>query len=310
MAVHRTPAGSRAASRRSQRDLPAVLLVDLGGVVVRDPRPLVVAELLARRPRRRDRTRAVYYRLSRDLDAGRIALRTMHRLLVRSLDVTIPFVDFRELVGRRSLSTIPSVVRRLRALKSHGTVRVAFASNVSRPVWSALVRRFHVNRLADEEYLSFRLGVLKPSPRFFRLALRGLGLPGERVLFLDDSRANVRAARREGLRAVHVPTARAVIRALDGVRRETRRGIGGSGGFSAPTTAGASGRTAPSSSGRPAAPRPIGSSRLGGRSRAASTSSVEHGQRGAVALPLPSDPPSGPSGSPRSGPPTRWQGVK
>lgn len=45
--------------------------------------------------------------------------------------------------------------------------------------------------------------ILKPSPEAYRLALDALGLPAERVLFVDDQPANVAGAEAVGLPAVH-----------------------------------------------------------------------------------------------------------
>jgi len=51
-------------------------------------------------------------------------------------------------------------------------------------------------------FFSYQLKTLKPSPEFFKIALREIGLPGDEVLFIDDNRANVDAAREQGMDAV------------------------------------------------------------------------------------------------------------
>ncbi|MBI5580626.1 MAG: HAD-IA family hydrolase [Deltaproteobacteria bacterium] len=56
--------------------------------------------------------------------------------------------------------------------------------------------------LFDGEFYSCYLGVAKPDVEYFAAILRGLGLPGRSVLFLDDVEANVAAAREVGLSAV------------------------------------------------------------------------------------------------------------
>ena len=55
--------------------------------------------------------------------------------------------------------------------------------------------------LFDDCFYSYELGVAKPDPAYFAAVLERLGLPGDQVLFVDDSAANVEAARSVGLRA-------------------------------------------------------------------------------------------------------------
>ena len=56
-----------------------------------------------------------------------------------------------------------------------------------------------------EEFCSYQMKMLKPSPEIFREAIRRIGLPPEEILFIDDSNTNVEAARSEGINAVLVP---------------------------------------------------------------------------------------------------------
>lgn len=51
--------------------------------------------------------------------------------------------------------------------------------------------------------LSCRLGAVKPEPEAYRWCLSGLGMPADRVLFVDDSEKNIVAARELGLQAHH-----------------------------------------------------------------------------------------------------------
>jgi len=59
--------------------------------------------------------------------------------------------------------------------------------------------------LFREEFCSYQMKMLKPEPAFFREAVRRIGLPPEEILFVDDSRVNVDAARSLGISAVLAP---------------------------------------------------------------------------------------------------------
>lgn len=56
-----------------------------------------------------------------------------------------------------------------------------------------------------EEFCSYELKMLKPSLEIYREAVRRIGLPPEEILFIDDSKTNVEAARSVGINAVLVP---------------------------------------------------------------------------------------------------------
>ncbi|WP_308121947.1 HAD-IA family hydrolase [Actinotalea ferrariae] len=56
-------------------------------------------------------------------------------------------------------------------------------------------------RRLEDVLVSGREGLAKPDPRIFELAVERFGLERQRTLFTDDSRVNVEAAARVGLRA-------------------------------------------------------------------------------------------------------------
>ncbi|WP_370416585.1 HAD-IA family hydrolase [Streptomyces fradiae] len=57
--------------------------------------------------------------------------------------------------------------------------------------------------LADAVVNTARIGVAKPDPRVYRIAAERLGVAVDRCLFVDDTAANVTAAREIGMTAVH-----------------------------------------------------------------------------------------------------------
>ena len=69
--------------------------------------------------------------------------------------------------------------------------------------------------LFDVALSSHRIGLIKPDPACFAHAIASCGHPGGEILYLDDARPNVDAARLAGLDAVHVEGCSAV---LDAVR--------------------------------------------------------------------------------------------
>jgi HAD superfamily hydrolase (TIGR01509 family) len=52
----------------------------------------------------------------------------------------------------------------------------------------------------DDEFYSCNIGYAKPDSEFFRLIIESLGLPPEKIGFLDDNEPNVFAAREAGMK--------------------------------------------------------------------------------------------------------------
>jgi 2-haloacid dehalogenase len=59
----------------------------------------------------------------------------------------------------------------------------------------------------DGTVVSAHEGVAKPNPEIFRRLLERFGLAAERTVMIDDSAANLEAARRLGLKTVHFRSA-------------------------------------------------------------------------------------------------------
>lgn len=68
--------------------------------------------------------------------------------------------------------------------------------------------------LFDKVFVSWELGVRKPERAAFERISREIGVPVERILFFDDTLANVEGALAAGLQAVHVTTPQDVKDAL------------------------------------------------------------------------------------------------
>ncbi len=109
-----------------------------------------------------------------------------------------------------------SFVERARDLRDAG-YRTALVTNNVREFRRAWRRLVPVDELFEVVVDSSEVGVRKPDPAIFRLALERLGgLDPERALFLDDFDGNLVAARELGIRCVLVePDPAAALAALD-----------------------------------------------------------------------------------------------
>lgn len=65
-----------------------------------------------------------------------------------------------------------------------------------------------------EIYLSSSIGLRKPDAEAYDHVIKAIGVPASRILFFDDSAANIEGARARGLGAIHVTSTDDVARAL------------------------------------------------------------------------------------------------
>jgi HAD superfamily hydrolase (TIGR01509 family) len=97
----------------------------------------------------------------------------------------------------------PDVLAALARFRARGH-RVAICSNTNAPHWEFLADRFpSLATMADRLYLSYRMGLRKPSPAYYLSILADSQLPADRHVFVDDLAANVDAAAALGMRTVH-----------------------------------------------------------------------------------------------------------
>lgn len=99
---------------------------------------------------------------------------------------------------------VPVVNRELVALlvQVRTVVSVALVSNGTTRLEEDLARQ-GLDGVADAVVNTARIGVAKPDPQVYRIAAERVGAAAERCLFVDDTVANVTAAREAGMAALH-----------------------------------------------------------------------------------------------------------
>ena len=99
-------------------------------------------------------------------------------------------------------------LRMLRALKSR--YRIAMLSNTNKVMFESKIPElfkiegFTIEDYFDDFFLSYKMGMSKPSPEIFIKVAEGLGIEPCEALFIDDSQANVDAASKLGFQTLCV----------------------------------------------------------------------------------------------------------
>ena len=92
---------------------------------------------------------------------------------------------------------IAEIVRSLR----RGGLKCCLATNQEPHRADYMSAKLRYAELFDKEFYSCRMGVMKPAGAYFRAILNNIDIPAGNVLFLDDHRINVDAARETGIHA-------------------------------------------------------------------------------------------------------------
>ena len=97
------------------------------------------------------------------------------------------------------------LVEYLRGLRPR--YKTALLSNAWDDLRLALEQKWSLLNAFDEVIISAEVGLAKPDPRIFQLALERLGVSAEEAVFVDDFLHNVEGARAVGMKAIHFKNA-------------------------------------------------------------------------------------------------------
>jgi 2-haloacid dehalogenase len=116
------------------------------------------------------------------------------------------FAEELRLFDTRWIETIAGPIEEnvalLRRLKASGRP-VHALSNCALEKFAVLQERFDFLRDFDTAVISGAVGAAKPGQRIYEILFERSGKQPEELLFVDDSAANVRAARELGMAAIH-----------------------------------------------------------------------------------------------------------
>jgi len=180
---------------------PRALLLDYAGVLTEDMWASVGA-FCARHGIAPDRLRGAYrpgaafYELSCELECGRVEIPDFEPRLAAVLGLD----DHSDLVDR--LVGGLAVEERMRAavarLRERGVRTVLFSNS-----WGEAMYDPGVRALCDAEVLSGLVGLRKPEPEIYALAVAAAGVPASACVFVDDQPVNLPPARDLGITAIH-----------------------------------------------------------------------------------------------------------
>ncbi|HEX4019000.1 MAG TPA: HAD family phosphatase [Frankiaceae bacterium] len=132
-------------------------------------------------------------------------------------------VDFLALFGRMGHEDPdrPAMVEGARQIRRRG-LRTALVTNNVREFGDGWRKMVPVDELFEVIIDSSAVGIRKPDPRIFQLALDALGVAGHEAAFVDDHPGNIRAAESLGMTGILVgPDRPQALTALDAALAES-----------------------------------------------------------------------------------------
>ncbi len=193
---------------------PQLLLFDLGGVLVRWEGLSALPELFPD-PSEQARVRRTWSESPwvRRFETGKCTPDEFARGILGELELKMASAAFLAAFTSWIRGPYPGALELLEALAPR--FDLACLSNTNTAHWRKLRDEHGLHRRFKRCYLSFEIGWMKPDREVFDHVLADSGCPARQILFLDDNRDYVDAARRLGFQAVQVDGLEGVRQALD-----------------------------------------------------------------------------------------------
>ena len=180
-----------------------LLLFDLGGVLIDFSGPRELGQYL-RRPATPDEIlqRWIACPHTDAFERGLISSSEWAERFVREWDVTVRPDEFLRVFRTMTRCVLPGARELLDTLRPR--FRLAALSNSNALHWERNVNELGLLDLFEFAIASHEVGLCKPDPRIYEVAIERAGLPPHAIMFFDDLPSNVAAAKALGLHARQV----------------------------------------------------------------------------------------------------------
>jgi HAD superfamily hydrolase (TIGR01509 family) len=138
----------------------------------------------------------------RAFEAGRTSAEEFGEEVVREFDLCVRPDEFLKAFARWPRTLYPGAAELLRTLAPRR--QLVSLSNTNVLHWNYVCDDLGLGTMFDRHFPSHQTGMMKPDREAFDFVVQSLGGRAERMLFLDDNRLNVDAARAAGLQAYRV----------------------------------------------------------------------------------------------------------
>ncbi len=139
-----------------------------------------------------------------DWQEGRISPVEWHQHLMRRLNLSLDYAEFRETWNK--VLDPETILSESLFIQLGARCRLALLSNTDPIHVECLEQRFAFGRHFPIRVYSCSVGASKPSPAIYQTALERLGVAAREALYIDDIQEFVDAAKRVGMDAIRFET--------------------------------------------------------------------------------------------------------
>ena len=177
-----------------------VIVFDLGGVLIETAGVARMLELLGEGVTAEELWRRWLSAASvRDFESGRIGPERFALAICAEFALDITPEQFLAEFTTWARDLYPGALLMIEELS--GTHRLACLSNTNALHWTHIDATTDLLPFFAHRFASHEIGLLKPDAEIFHHLIEQLGVPPGRILFFDDNRINVEAARAVGIAA-------------------------------------------------------------------------------------------------------------
>lgn len=142
-------------------------------------------------------------------EGGRTSFADHAKRAIATLGITMSVGEFTDLYDTALIPAEEMFPLVSRIAKAH---RIALVSNTSEPHWEYAKRFLPFSTQLDPVIVSYAVSAMKPDQEFYESLLAQSGVQADRILFVDDLKVNIEAARANGMHG-HVFTSMAAFEA-------------------------------------------------------------------------------------------------
>ena len=174
-----------------QEDMQRLVVFDVGGVLVELTGMSDLVEWTGLNPDE-VRDRWVHLDVVKSFESGAISYEEFGPKVIAELGLPLTVDTFREVFRGWMGELLPGAEALVAAAKRRNPV--ACLCNMNTVQWPEIRDRLGVESWFDHAFISYEIGMVKPDKEVYEHVGQRMGFSPERVVFFDDTRANVDSA--------------------------------------------------------------------------------------------------------------------